>query len=119
MISPKKIATLQAKAALIKRMVNITAAPGDVMRVIVSMGHGPAVPYLIVDGDPPLRTDPQCPPDHDPGEWSLKCDRVVRLFEPLLADALGMPARGRMTQHLASLAWVHPGSVGEAHSLNC
>lgn len=107
-MTPKKIATLQAQAARGGRVVNVSIAPGGVTRVIVSMGHGPTVHYVITDGDAPLRVDPQCPTDRDLKDWTLKCDKVARGFEPLMADALGMPVRGRQTRHLAHLSWVAP-----------
>jgi hypothetical protein len=75
----------------------------------VSTGNGPTVRYLIVGSDPALRIDPPCPDGQDPAAWTALCHRVVRVVEPLLADALGMPARGHQTRHLASLAWIHPG----------
>lgn len=114
-MTPKQIATLQARAALIKRMVSVTSDPGGILRVVVACDFGPTVRYLIADGDAPLRIDQQCPTGQDPGNWAIQCDRVARVFEPLLADALGMPVRGRQTRHLAALNW---GQAG-IHQADC
>lgn len=113
MMSPKQIATLQAEFAIAGGTVSATTNPGDVMRMVVAL-NGIALRYLLVGTDPALRVNPPCPVDQDPETWTARCDRVVCVFEPLLADALGMPASGRMTRHLSALPWLL-GSVGEAN----
>jgi len=107
MLTPKRESTMLAEAARTGRVVTVTRSSGSDLRVAVQyMGHGPTVQFLVLKGEPLLRIDPPCPEGQDPGQWGATCDRLVRRFEPMLCHALGLPALGRMTRHLAEFAWI-------------
>jgi len=106
MLTPKRESTMLAEAARTGRVVTVTRRPGGVLHVDLQyQGCGPVVRFVVMDGDPPLRIDPACPEGQDPGQWGALCDRLVRRFEPMLCHALGLPALGHMTRHLAEFAW--------------
>ena len=109
MMSLKKENALLAKAARSGRVVKITRTQGNALSVDVEfMSQRARVRFMVLDGDTPSRIDPPCPIGQHPGEWTAECDRVVRAFEPMLCDALGLPTRGRLTRHLAEFAWSRP-----------